>query len=101
MNELNKQQRSAMQMQGRKRGICRQDTSAGPGSSRMRAGNQGMCQGPNARQGRQSNIPPIENATPGDTNFYTANLQMLKEQAQRMAKALLEIEKQINDLEQK
>lgn len=91
-------EQSAMQRQGRKRGICRNmDPSKAPPQKEAsyREGYGGICGGMGQGSGSQQGTPPPEPATGGNLSFTAENLQILKEQALRLAKALQEIETRI------
>ena len=71
-------------------------TTTGMGKGR----NRGNCRGTGIRQGRQSNMPPAESVIEPEERFRKTDLQMLKEQAERMTKALKNIQAQIEALSQ-
>jgi hypothetical protein len=71
-------------------------TTKGVGQGRSR----GICRGIGIRQGRQSNMPLAESVIEPEERFRKTDLQMLKEQAERMTKALKNIRAQIETLSQ-
>jgi len=95
MPELNRKTSIGMG-QGRNRGICR----AVKADSTSTSSRQGICNGTGFRQGRQSSMPPAESAVEPEERFRKTDLQMLKEQAERMTKALKNIQAQIEALSQ-
>ncbi len=92
MEELNRRTSTRMR-QGRNRGVCRNIQ----GGSQSVQSVQGICNR-EPRQGRQANMPPPESVIQPEGGFKATDLQMLKEQALRMAKALKAIEDQIKAL---
>ncbi len=59
---------------------------------------QGACKGIGPRQGRQSNMPPAESAVGVENTFRNFDLHSLRRQAERMKKALENIQEQIRSL---
>lgn len=96
MTELKRRTSTGMG-QGRNRGTCR-GLQADSTSTTNR---QGTCIGSGIRQGRQSSVPPAETVIEPEERFYKTDLQMLKEQAERMTKALKNIQAQIEALTEK
>lgn len=93
MAELNRRTSTGMG-QGRNRGTCRGLQA----ESVSKTNRRGACLGPGTRQGRQANVPPAEPVIEPEERFYKTDLQMLKEQAERMTKALTNIQAQIEAL---
>lgn len=96
MTELKRRTSTGMG-QGRIRGNCKglqaDSTSA---TNRQKA-----CIRQGIHQGRQSNMPQAESVIEPEERFQKTNLQMLKEQGERMTKALKNIQAQIVALTEK
>ena len=93
-------QQPASGMQGRKRGGCQQIQQGIKGFSNQGRGGGGLCRGLGGRQGSTSAMPPSQPVIETEPGPNNSTLQMLKQQAQRMVKALREIQKQIKNLEE-
>jgi hypothetical protein len=89
-----------MQMQGRRRGIfCRESAPETGFFGNFGCGRRLMGRGA-GRTGYRSPVPPSATAGEAAAGFGAAGLQMLKDRAERMKKALQDIEARIHSYEQ-